>query len=169
MPTITAVTEAISDCWDVLHDPGFAKTIRFESVGERPLLPLVGMFLAGRFPQVAREQRAALPGSGSGAGRLDYVIGDVAIELAVRKDGQATTKLMPEENTTEVRKLLKHPGSAVLVLFDFASKHVDVEALEEAYRDWRTQCGIGEGNHKLSAFNVRYFHLEATAAFNVRI
>lgn len=175
MPSIEKVTESLTDAWSIVRDPEFAKTFDFASVGERRLLPLVGMFLAGRFPyKVSREHAAALPGFGLGRGRIDYMVGGVAVELAVRRWGDAPSKLFPTQNTTEVRKLLKYDGLAVLALFDFAVEPVDIEELERQYRDWRSLCGIGSGKHKLCAFNVRYFYTQdgepqPPKCFNIRV
>lgn len=50
MASIEKVTEALADAWFIVRDPSFARTFDFAGVGERRLLPLVGMFLAGSFP-----------------------------------------------------------------------------------------------------------------------
>lgn len=175
MASIEKVTEALADAWFIVRDPSFAKTFDFAGVGERRLLPLVGMFLAGSFPyKVSREHTSALPGFGLGKGRIDYMVAKVAVELAVRRTKDAQSKLFPTQNKTEVRKLLKHRGPAILALFDFAPTPADTGELERQYRNWRDLCGIGSGKHNLSAFNVRYFYTEGgeprdPLCFNIRV
>lgn len=81
---------------------------------------------------------------------------------------------VPAPDTTEVRKLLRYDGLAILALFDFAAEPVDIDDLERQYRDWRSLCGIGSGKHNLCAFNVRYFYTEEgepqpPRCFNIRV
>jgi len=63
---------------------------------------------------------------------------------------------MSDVNTTEIKKLMKHEGLSLLVLFDF-SKIPYTEEQIERFREWPS---LGQGNHKKSAFNVAYFYLE---------
>jgi hypothetical protein len=56
----------------------------------------------------------------SGHGYIDFVIDDVAVEFAVRKPGAARSALSASVNSTEVKKLMKYDGKALLVLFDFS-------------------------------------------------
>ncbi|MEB8235148.1 hypothetical protein [Raoultella ornithinolytica] len=59
-------------------------------------------------------------------------------------------------NSTEVKKLMKHDGKALLVLFDFSDTPYSEEQIE-SFRNWPS---LGRGNHRKSAFNVVYFFVE---------
>ena len=57
-------------------------------------------------------------------------------------------------NATEIKKLIRYDGRAVLILFDLSASPFERSDLER-YRDWQS---LGRGNHRRSAFNVAYFH-----------
>jgi hypothetical protein len=107
---------------------------------------------------IVPEAKAQLPGALTGLGRVDYLIGDVAVELAVRSRGKAKANVSASVNTSEVKKLMKHDGRALLVLLDFS----DTPATDgdiSRFRDWPS---LGKGNHKKSSFNVAYFYKKPT-------
>ena len=155
--TVTEVIEAFDLLFSSLHRKEFSKTLCLNEWGERDLLPLVRTFLLGYFGEsLVPEAKSKLPGTLSGEGFIDFVIDNVAVEFAVRKPTAAKSNVSATVNTTEVKKLIKHNGLAVLVLFDF-SKTPYTEDQIERFRDWPS---LGQGNHKKSAFNVVYFFLE---------
>ncbi|MDD9054901.1 type I restriction-modification system subunit M N-terminal domain-containing protein [Escherichia coli] len=105
-----------------------------------------------------------LPGSISGHGYIDFVIDDVAVEFAVRKPGAARSALSASVNSTEVKKLMKYDGKALLVLFDFSDTPYTEEQIE-SFRNWPS---LGRGNHRKSAFNVAYFFVEKRSPLTPR-
>lgn len=125
--------------------------------GERDLLPLVRTFLLGYFGEsIVPEAKSKLPGSPSGEGYIDFIIDNVAVEFAVRKPTAPKSTVSAAVNSTEVKKLMKHDGLAVLILFDFSKTPYSEDQIEN-FREWPS---LGQGNHKKSAFNVAYFYLE---------
>ncbi|EPD8212107.1 hypothetical protein ACSEBM_002840 [Yersinia enterocolitica] len=155
--TITSVTESFEYFFHSLYRTEFVKTLRLNECSERELLPLVRCYLLGCFSDdVSPEVKARLPGSITGNGYIDFVIDDVAVEFAVRKPTAAKSTVSATVNSTEMKKLMKYDGKALLVLFDFSTTPYS-EAQIEAFRDWPS---LGKGNHKKSAFNVAYFYVE---------
>lgn len=153
--TIKEVVEAFDLLFSSMHRREFCKTLRLVDFTEREIQPLVRTFLLGYFGEsLVPEAKAKLPGSLSGLGRIDYMIENVAVELAVRNKGKAKSKISSSVNTTEVKKLMKHDGLSLLVLFDFSDDPAH-ESDIESFRQWPS---LGKGNHKKSAFNVAYFY-----------
>jgi hypothetical protein len=152
---IANVVDAFKLLYTGFLSRNFGKSLRLNERGERDLLPLVRTFLLGRFgDSLIPEAKTKLPGSPSGNGRLDFIVGKVAVEFAVRppKAGRAT--LSTVVNSDEVKKLMKYEGHALLVLFDF-SKTPYAEEQIEAFRNWPS---LGKGPHKKSPFNVAYYY-----------
>jgi hypothetical protein len=136
----------------------FSKTLRLHEWGEQDLLPLVRTFLLGYFGEsIVPEAVSKLPGSLSGKGRIDFIVGDVAIEFAVRKPDARRSTLSASVNIHEVKKLMKYPGQAVLILYDFSKTPYTREQIEK-FRNWPS---LGQGSHKKSPFNVIYFYIES--------
>ena len=158
MPTRTVkeVIEAFDLLYKALHDREFRKSMRFNEWSEKELLPIVRSFLLGFFGSVTPEFQVRLPGTKSGMGRLDFLIDNVAVELAVRRPGDHKGPLSDKVNATEAKKLMLHDGLAVLVLFDFSKSPFQYEDLNR-FRDWPS---LGKGNHNRSAFNVSYHYIE---------
>ncbi|WP_145931730.1 hypothetical protein [Yersinia bercovieri] len=155
--TITSVTNSFEYFFHSLYRTEFVKTLRLNECNERELLPLVRCYLLGCFSDdVSPEVLGKLPGSITGNGYIDFVIDDVAVEFAVRKPTAAKSTVSATVNSTEMKKLMKYNGKALLVLFDFSTTPYS-EAQIEAFRDWPS---LGKGNHKKSAFNVAYFYVE---------
>ncbi|WP_337028670.1 hypothetical protein [Pantoea eucalypti] len=155
--TITSVTNSFEYFFHSLYRTEFVKTLRLNECSERELLPLVRCYLLGCFSDdVSPEVKGKLPGSITGNGYIDFVIDDVAVEFAVRKPSAAKSTVSATVNSTEMKKLMKYDGKALLVLFDFSTTPYS-EAQIEAFRDWPS---LGKGNHKKSAFNVAYFYVE---------
>ncbi|WP_455820178.1 hypothetical protein [Pseudomonas cerasi] len=155
--TITSVTKSFEYFFHSLYRTEFVKTLRLNECSERELLPLVRCYLLGCFSDdVSPEVKGKLPGSITGNGYIDFVIDDVAVEFAVRKPTAAKSTVSATVNSTEMKKLMKYDGKALLVLFDFSNTPYS-EAQIETFRDWPS---LGKGNHKKSAFNVAYFYVE---------
>ena len=156
MATIKEISAAFQVFYEGLRDKQFTKSLYLDHWSERDLLPLVRTFLLGWFGKgrVAPEVMSKLPGKLTGMGRLDFVIHDVAVELAVRRKGGQRSNLSAAVNSDEILKLMKFDGKAVLILLDFTDDPLDDAALEK-FRDWKS---LGQGNHKKSPFNVSYHY-----------
>lgn len=152
--TVQEVVEVFEFLFDSLNRRDFRKTLPLNKMNERQLLPLVRTYLLGRFWDVTPEARSSLPGSLTGRGSIDFVVGDVAIEFAVRRPTDPRRNLSEVHNATEIKKLLRHDGRAVLILFDFSRSPFEETDIDR-YRKWPS---LGKGNHKISAFNVAYFY-----------
>ena len=153
MTTLKEITEAFALFYEGVHRREFRKTLELTKFSERQFHPLIRSFLLGYFGNVSPEVASELPGSKTRYGRIDYVIDEVAVELAVRRPNHSRATLSQVTNATEAKKLLKWDGRALLVLYDFSRDPFSEKELE-AYRDWPS---LGRGNHKVSAFNVAYF------------
>jgi hypothetical protein len=148
--------EAFSLFYDSLWRPEFRKSLQLNAWSERQLLPLVRTFLLGYFGEsLMPEARSVLPGSLSGRGRIDFLVGDVAVEFVVRRPMTSKAVLSPAANSTEVKKLLKHDGHSLLVLYDLSRDWLTGAGLE----GFRVLPSLGRGFHKKSAFNLAYYHL----------
>ncbi|CAI1908056.1 Uncharacterised protein [Serratia quinivorans] len=155
--TITEITDCFEYFFSSLYRREFVKTLRLNECSERELLPLVRCYLLGWFADnVSPEVKSKLPGTVSGHGYIDFVIDDVAVEFAVRKPTAARSNVSATVNSTEVKKLMKHDGKALLVLFDFSDTPYSEKQIE-SFRNWPS---LGRGNHRKSAFNVVYFFVE---------
>lgn len=165
-----AVTrKQIQDAFDLLFqgilNPEFNKSLYLESWGERALLPLVRTFLLGYFGDLRVEVVSRLPWALSGKGRLDFCIGDVAVEFAVRIDGKYPRVLGLDDNYDEIIKLALYDGPAVLVLFDFAKKSLDRTELE----CYRQVPSPGRGNYKRSGYSVLYYHKSSMNSIRMNV
>lgn len=156
MASVREVSEAFHVFYEGLRDPNFTKSLRLNEWTERDLLPLVRTFLLGWFGRgrIAPEIMSTLPGKATGKGRLDFVIDDIAVELAVRCKGAARSNLSAAVNSDEIKKLMKYHGRAVLILLDFTDDPLDDKAIQK-FRDWPS---LGKGNHKKSPFNVSHHY-----------
>ncbi|EDE7185582.1 hypothetical protein BXO55_02545 [Salmonella enterica subsp. enterica serovar Enteritidis] len=156
----TSVRDVVSSfdyLFSSLYRREFVKTLRLNECNERELLPLVRCYLLGWFgDNLTPEVQAQLPGTLTGNGYIDFVIDDVAVEFAVRRPDAPKATLSAYVNTTEMKKLMKYDGKALLVLFDFSTTPFTEQQIE-AFRDWPS---LGQGNHKKSAFNVAYFYVK---------
>jgi hypothetical protein len=153
--TVEEVVEAFEYLYTNLLDPAYARSTNYAFYKEQQLLPLTRAFLLGYFAdEMQAEHWSTLPGCDTKYGRIDFVVGGVAVELAVRKRGKAKSSLKPKVNQTEVKKLLCWPGKAVLILFDFDDNPLDVDDIKE----YRELPSLGKGRWKKSPFNVAYFY-----------
>lgn len=155
--TIAKVREAFNLLYESIHDRQFRKTLRINEWSEKELLPLVRTFLLGYFGHCYPEVSVRLQSSASGWGRIDFQIGDVAVEFAVRRPLDRKGPLSSKVNTTEAIKLMMYDGPAILILFDF-SMHPFSDDDIERFRDYPS---LGKGNFKRSAFNVAYYYIKS--------
>jgi hypothetical protein len=154
---MTGITE-IKDAFDVLFESLILRN--YHDWTEQELLPLTYTYLVGAFglAKVDAEVSVLRPTAKTGVGRVDFVVDGVAVELAVRANYQNAANLNANTNRTEVEKLMKYSGKALLVLFDFSTHPMSHEALE-AFRVLPT---LGRGNHNRFPFNIGYFHCDGT-------
>lgn len=155
--TIKQVRDAFELLYESIHDRGFRKTLRLNEWSEKELLPLVRSFLLGYFGHCYPEVSVRLQSAPSGWGRIDFQIGDVAVEFAVRRPLDRKGPLSSKVNTTEMIKLMMYDGPGVLVLFDFSMHPFDDEDIER-FREYPT---LGRGNFHSSAFNVAYYYIKS--------
>ncbi|QRK08043.1 hypothetical protein JQX13_50185 [Archangium violaceum] len=167
MSSVREVINAFELLFTSLRRREFRKSFRFDLWSERDLLPLVRTFLLGYFgPRAEPERVTLLPGKLTGYGRFDFMVYDVAVEFVVRRPGCPKTDVLPEKNADEVKKLLKHDGRGVLVLFDLSKTPLSTEELNR----YRVLPSLGRGSHNKSAFSVAYFCLAAKPyRLNVRV
>ena len=153
--SVAKIQNAFDYLFKSLHNPAFAKSFGFQHWNERELLPLVRAYLLGCFRQhMEPECWRDLPGSPSGWGVLDFIIGDIAVELAVRPRDKAKARVSRLQNKNEVRKLMKHKGRGLLVLFDFSSAPLTEEEVN-SFRENLPRLGKG---HRRSPFQLSYFY-----------
>ena len=167
MSSVQQVINSFELLYAGLRDPSFRKSLPLDRWPEKKLLPLVRTFLLGYFgPRARPEHVTALPGGLSGYGRVDFLVYGVAVELAVRRPGCPKADLLPRVNRTEVFKLMKHSGRAVLILFDFAKVPLSMNDLAQ----YRRLPSLGGGNHSKTPFSVAYYSLaNDPVQLNIRV
>lgn len=151
--TIATVKTAFTLFFEHARDPVFSKTHALHTWNERDLLVPLRMFLLGYFKTLIPEETVDLPGTSTGTGRIDFLVGDIAVEVAVRHAGGARAKVLQRENAPEVKKLSRYPGPSVLVLLDFSSDRVPDEELD----GYRELPSLGKGNWTKYPFSILYF------------
>jgi hypothetical protein len=140
------------------NDRRFLKTWRIADWGERDgILPALKWYLAGCFGNAVYPEENV---SKDNLSRVDFLIGDVAVEVAVRTSKSKKYPLSNSANASEIKKLVKYNGPSLLILFDY-SKAPFVESEIENFRDWPS---LGKGNHNRSPFSVIYYYLDETNA-----
>lgn len=154
--TIGEVRKAFALLYENMHDRDFRKSLRLNEWNEKRLLPLVRTFLLGYFRHCSPEVQVRLASSSSGWGRIDFRIGNVAVEFAVRRPMDRKGPISSKVNTTEMIKLMTYDGPALLVLFDFSKHHFEQEDIER----FRNYPSLGRGRFHRSAFNVAYYYRE---------
>ncbi|MBF0383902.1 MAG: hypothetical protein HQL69_23040 [Magnetococcales bacterium] len=150
MVTIKQVGEAFHHLFSHLTTPEFRKSNNFASLNEQEMLLLVRFFLLGRFSDVRAEHLSDYwPNK-----RIDFMVGDVAVEMAVRPYDKGQHRLNQSINTSEINKLVKYDGPSALVLLDFSEDPLTKAELEAEYRKTPS---LGAGKHKLYSYSVLYF------------
>ncbi|MCL4841815.1 MAG: hypothetical protein KJZ79_08245 [Bryobacteraceae bacterium] len=152
--TVKSVAEAFELLYTSLLSRDFSKSLRLHEWGEQKLLPLVRTFLLGYFGESAvPEAGVVLPGALTGRGRVDFIVSNVAVEFVVRRPNAPRATLSQLVNASEVKKLMKFNGPALLVMYDFSATPLSREDLAR-FRKWPS---LGRGWHKKSPFNLVYF------------
>lgn len=151
--SINNIKETFLHLYENIHDREFAKSLGFSTWMERDLLPLIRFYLLGRYGSVSPEVTATLTKAPSGQGRIDFVVGNTAIELAVRTPNCSPAKLLTALNENEIIKLMKYDGPSVLVLYDFS----DCPLSDAQLKQYRELPSLGKGNHFKSPFSVLYY------------
>jgi hypothetical protein len=162
--TIKQVREAFQLLYESMHNREFRKTLDLRKWSEAELLPLVRSFLLGYFGHCYPEVSVRLNNGVSGWGRIDFQIGEVAVEFAVRRPGDRKGPLSSKVNTTEMIKLMMYQGPAVLVLFDFSKSPFEERDIES----FREYPSLGRGNFHRSPFNVAYYYVESASLRDYR-
>lgn len=152
--SIKSIREAFGLLFESIHDRDFRKTIPLHQWSEKELLPLVRTFLLGRFGHCFPETSVRLPHCSSTQGRVDFLIGNIAVEFAVRRPGDQKAPLSTRVNRDEMIKLMLHDGPGLLVLFDFSRYPFNEEDIER-FRDYPS---LGKGNYRKSPFHVAYYY-----------
>lgn len=164
--TINQIHVAFTLLHESLWSSNFAKSHQFHTWSERDLLVPIRTFLLGYFGDLSPEHTVSLPGSRSGSGRIDFKVGPVAVEVAVRRAGDARRKLLDSENMTEVKKLLRYDGPSALVLLDFSDDPIPRADLN----GYRALPSFGSGNWTHSPFSVLYYHADVQPIrLNIRV
>ena len=102
------------------------------------------------------EVEVSTPWAKSGKSRIDFCIGDTAVEFAVRNPGKSYTNVSASTNTSEVKKLISwKKGKSVLVLFDFSDSPFTWDDLQW----YREHPSFGKRSHKKNAYSVLYFYV----------
>ena len=113
MPTNKEIIKAFRLFFKGILNPDFTKTKSFKDKNERDLLMYLRFFLFGYFGSELRaEVEVKAPYSYTGWGRVDFEIGNIAVEFAVIKKESDL-----KENIKEIKKLFKYKGKSILVLF----------------------------------------------------
>jgi hypothetical protein len=94
---------------------------------------------------------------GKSSPRIDFLIGNTAVEFAVRRPWQSKAPLSDRVNSDEIKKLMLHDGLSVLILYDFSRYPLEEEDIER-FREWPS---LGKGNFRKSAFNVSYHFIKS--------
>ena len=150
---VNEVVNSFSYLYSSLWRKEFTKTLRPGEYNERELLPLLRFYLFGWFGNIVTpEVKCRFPGAVHDSGRLDFTIGDVAVEFAVRRRYDSPCVLYPEYQTAEVRKLLKYDGKGILILFDLSDSPLNISVI----RKYHSLPAMG--NHTKTSFHVVYFY-----------
>lgn len=155
MITQEQVIDAFFRLYCAYHNKRFTKTLNFTQKTEQELLPAIRHYLLGYFDQLEPESPVQV--TANYQGRFDFLIGNVAVELALRSARKGGNNLKAEHNVNEVRKLIRHPEHSLMVLFDFKGHRTDEEVIE-TLKEYRNIPSLGRGNPHRYPFTVAYFY-----------
>lgn len=155
MITQQQVIDAFYRLYHAYHNNRFTKTLNFNQKTERELLPLVRNYLLGYFDHL--EPEAIVQVTTNYEGRFDFLIDNVAVELALKSATKGTHNLKAKNNVNEVKKLIRYSGHSLMVLFDFKGSITDKEVIE-ILREYRNIPSLGSGNYHKYPFTVAYFY-----------
>ena len=158
MPSIQAIASSFSLLYQFLQHRPFTKSKKMDTWDERDLLPLVRFFLLGKFGHIVQpEYNVQVRIDPPKNGRIDFRIGKVAVEFAVRSKSRSKAKVSAPANSSEVRKLAFYQGKAILVLFDYS----DTPYTRGQLREYRKIPNFKSPVGTPSAFNLLYYNLNA--------
>jgi hypothetical protein len=149
--TVKQIQQSFELFYENALDEEFCKTMMLSHWSERDLLLCIRTFLLGWYGQVSPEYGSK---KGSDWGRLDFLIGNVAIEVAVQAENSVGSKLTAQQNKTECWKLMQHKGPGALVLLDFSKVRSLSPAQLDAYRE---PPSLGRGAWARSNYSVLYY------------
>ncbi|TCP11454.1 hypothetical protein EV697_1075 [Bisgaardia hudsonensis] len=98
---------------------------------------------------------------------------EVAIQFLVRSEERESNPLVASQNEEKIKKLIKHKGLSLLILFDF-SEQLSYKQVKTIINEYRNIPSLGRGNHNKSAFNIAYFYINeenklASEKANIRV
>jgi hypothetical protein len=154
--SIKGLEEELKYLFDKCLDQEFCRSYKCHTWNERDLLPLIRFYLAGVYgDDVIPEYWVRHALAEYGEGRVDFLVGETAVEIAVQPAQGHPNRLSRPVNEDECGKLMQHDGPAALALFDFSR----VRSLKpEQLQSYRDIPSLGRGNYRKSGFNVLYFH-----------
>ena len=162
-----ATVKQIKDSFDVLYrnilDSEFRNTYMMNQWNERDLLLCIRTFLLGWFGNVKPEHQTR---KFSATGYADFLVDDVAVEVAVQPEGKPIGRLYYEQNKDECIKLMQHKSASALVLLDFMQ--APSLSLKRISR-YRNPPSLGSGNWNTSGFSVLYYSMRDGAPTSTRI
>jgi hypothetical protein len=157
--TVDSLEEALKLFFGKTLDASFTKTkLGFlKADGEQSLLGYLRFFLLGYFGHdVYPEEWTKHLLASSKWGRLDFVVGRTALEVAVRAEAHGKHKLLTSANRDEISKLLSYSdGKAVLALFDYADAPLEVDDL----RLYREEFPLHR-NAAISAYSLLHLYFD---------
>ncbi len=163
MPSIKDIQHSVEDFLEICHARQFAKTYNFKNYSEKELLPLLRFFFAGRFGRVvipecpAHYAELKRKRTHYCDGRLDFLIGNVAVEVAVRPKYSSGSEMTAAKNYSEANKLslFRNAKKRVLILMDFSKASMDFDLNMKNMKQYMRDLRVGKGN-KLHPFTVIY-------------
>lgn len=160
--SVRNVVERFEYLFNSFYRKEFIKTHSFNTITKRELLSLVKWFLLCRYnDRVYPKFKARLQGSATGNGYIDFVISDIAAEFAVRSEISSKASISAIVQTTEMKKLMRYDGKALLALFDLSDSPYSEPEIDE----FRYIPSLGNEKSQCSAFNVVYFYAASRGLF----
>lgn len=142
--SVRNVVERFESLFNSFYRKEFIKTHSFNTINERELLSLIKWFLLYRYDnRVYPKFKARLQGSTIGNGYIDFVISDITAEFAVRSEISSKASISVIVQTTEMKKLMRYDGKALLALFDFSDSLYSKPEIDE----FRYIPSLGKRNH----------------------
>lgn len=158
--TIEHIRNAFDQLYVALQRRDAGNLLGLGGYSERKLLPIARTFLLGYFGQSALpDPQDKVLASLLDKGELDFLIGNIAIELVVRKKGKK--RIEPSRisslSSTGVGNLLRPDGAVLLILFDFAKSPLASDDISR-FSTWAVP---GKAGGEIAAFNVSYYYPSA--------
>lgn len=151
--SVKSLKESFANLYKSILNKDFCKSQGYCEWTERHLLPLVRFYLLGRYQSVTPEYTCSSAVAQERKGRIDFIVGNTAVEFAVRTPSCPPQRVKSNLNRSEVIKLMQYPGPSVLVLFDFSANPLSRYDLEE----YRSLPSMGRGNWFKSPFSILYY------------